>query len=420
MKRSSGIAARRIAEADARAEQLLGYARMVVSAALIIAILLAANSALRPDDPFIARQIGVGLAAMLTYFVIGASAVFLVRMGRFRPWMAWLYAAIDVMVITGNVLLGVLSSQGSSLFALAYPAALGLPIALAFGALRFRADVQVAATLATACLLVAIILSAPGGDAEIAVSLEAVTATYAVPPNMVRIVMLLSTGFLIAIAVWRGRRLLESAVSEAEARANLTRFLPEGVADDMSDEAVSRLRAGRRAKVGVLFIDIRGFTAMADGMAPEAAGAILADYRAHVLDAATAHNGVVDKFIGDGALLLFGLETETSGAQNALRAAETLARQFEGGDYRVGIGVHFGEAMIGAVGDERRLEFTVIGDVVNIASRIEQMTKDLRETALCSAETITAAGDGQRRWAAVGAQEVRGRREPLEIWALRG
>ncbi|MEO1612447.1 MAG: adenylate/guanylate cyclase domain-containing protein, partial [Pseudomonadota bacterium] len=151
-----------------------------------------------------------------------------------------------------------------------------------------------------------------------------------------------------------------------------------------------------------------------EDMGPEASGDMLTTYRASVLDAVGAHGGVVDKFIGDGALVLFGLG-ERDGAADAVAAAETLARRLKDAPYRVGIGLHYGEAMVGAVGDDRRLEFTVIGDVVNVASRIEALTKEEESVALASAEAL---GEAPREgWRALGARSLRGRGAEVEIFA---
>lgn len=416
MSRKS-LAEHRIAEADAAAERLLGYARMAVSVALIAAILFAANSEFRPDNPFIDRQIAVGVGAMSAYFFIGLSAVLLVRAGRFRPWMAWAYAAADVSIIAGNVMLGVVFSGGSSLLALSFPAAFGIPITLAFGALRLRFDVQIVSTLAVAALVILILFSAPGDETDVETALASVAATYAFPPNLIRVVMLLSTGFLIAIAVARARRLLERIVAETEAKANLTRFLPAEIAQDMRDEALAGLRAGRRAEVGVLFIDIRGFTSLSEEKTPEAVGALLTAYRGAILDIAATHGGVVDKFIGDGALVIFGVDEPDAAAANAMAAAAALVRRFAAEPYRVGVGVHYGEAVIGAIGDDRRLEFTAIGPAVNLASRVEQMTKETGDVALATAEAVSAA-NGAPAWRDIGLRAVRGLDAPVALWAL--
>lgn len=411
----ASLAERRFAEADAEAEKLLGYVRMGVATLLAASILMAALSADRPEDAILARRLVFAMIGMAAYFIVGLAAILIVRAGRYRPWVAWATALCDVSLILWNFYGGVAFAGVDPLFAMALPAAFMVPLVLTFGALRFRPEIQIAATVFAIVALSWVVFSAPAPDFDPVASMLQVKTSYGVPPNGIRIVIVLSLGLIVALAVWRARRLLERVIAETEARANLTRFLPEGVADDMSDEAVARLRQSRRASIGVMFVDIRGFTTLAERLGPEASSELLTDYRAAILDAARDHDGVVDKFIGDGALVLFGLG-ERDGAADAVAAAEALARQFKDASYRVGIGVHYGEAMVGAVGDDRRLEFTVIGDVVNVASRIEALTKEEGVAALASSAAIGAAGrDG---WRSLGVRRLRGRSAEIELCAF--
>ena len=127
-------------------------------------------------------------------------------------------------------------------------------------------------------------------------------------------------------------------------------------------------------------------------------------FRRRVMRAAAQHGGVVDKFIGDGALILFGVPAEShDDAARALACGRTLFDLVErwnekrGFDppVRIGVGIHQGEVFCGVVGDEARLEFTVLGEAVNIAARIEQATKTLERSFLASREVVEAAGEAR-------------------------
>lgn len=411
------LASQRIAEADAAAEKLLGYVRMAVALALGLSILVAALSPDRPDDAVLLRRLLFGGIGMSAYFALGLLAVLLVRSRRYAPWMAWGAAAADVVLIAWNIYGPIGFSGIQGIYALAFPAAMMVPLVLTFGALRFRADVQIASTVLMTLLIAVIIFAGPSdapdpGDAPVQLAL-----VFGAPPNAIRLVMILAVGLIVAIAVWRARRLLERVVAEAEARANLTRFLPAGVGGDMSDASLADLRTGRIVETAILFIDIRNFTEKSAAMRPEDVTGFLTRYRQTILTVAEAHHGVVDKFIGDGALVLFGLDRSAQdGASDALSAAEALYRAFEG-DVSVGVGVHCGDVFVGAVGDDRRLEFTVLGDAVNIASRIESLTKDIGAPVLASEASISAAGD-PAGWRALGTFEVRGQSDPIAVRAL--
>ncbi|MGI9426182.1 MAG: adenylate/guanylate cyclase domain-containing protein, partial [Hyphomicrobiaceae bacterium] len=379
-------ASRMLRRADAEAEGLLGLVRMAVALALGAALLLAINAPARPDSDVLDRQILLGVTVIASYFFVGLAASLIVRAGHYRPWMAWITAFLDVVLICSSVWLSTVNSGTSSLFAFIFPSALMVPLMLTFGSLRFRPLIQVAITLLTGALCLVILFSDPLSDPDGGQILQTLGLVYGVPPNLVRIVMIMSTGFVIALAVWRARRLLERVAREAEQRINLTRFLPHGIAHDMTDESMQRLRAGRHATVALMFIDIRGFTHLAETMSPEAASQLLGEYRSHIMDVVEGHGGIVDKFIGDGALILFGLSPASDNtAGRAVNAATALmARIAEWNQRRsaqnefpieVGIGLHLGDVVIGAIGDQRRLEFTVIGDEVNVAARVEQSTK---------------------------------------------
>ena len=132
----------------------------------------------------------------------------------------------------------------------------------------------------------------------------------------------------------------------------------------------------------MLFADIRGFTSWAEGRDPAEVGGFVTEYRIRVQKAARETGGMVDKFIGDGAMLLFDGE---GAPHRALDCARRLSDEMhdwsdarqreERSAVHVGIGLHWGEVFSGVVGDEDRLEYTALGDTVNIAARLEQMTK---------------------------------------------
>jgi adenylate cyclase len=144
-------------------------------------------------------------------------------------------------------------------------------------------------------------------------------------------------------------------------------------------------------------------------MDPAQLAVFITSFRRRVLRASALHGGVVDKFTGDGALILFGVPGgQPDDARRALACGRTLLRligrwndkrQFDP-PVRIGIGIHTGDVFCGVVGDESRLEFTVVGETVNLASRIEQATKAVDCAMLASKETVTAA-DEEGIWAEV-------------------
>lgn len=213
-----------------------------------------------------------------------------------------------------------------------------------------------------------------------------------------------------------------AALAEVRKRGRLARFLPAEVSSRLADDDRG-LRAGRIGPATVVFIDIRGSTTLAERLPPAALSTLLTRFRGAVSGAARRHGGMVDKFIGDGALVVFGALDGDAGAPAAalafaedLRAA--LARPAaEGPDVRVGIGIHHGEVFCGIVGTEDRQEFTVLGDTVNVASRIEAATKRFATDLLVSDAVLHAAGADRAGWRALAAEPLRGRREPVVLHA---
>jgi adenylate cyclase len=197
----------------------------------------------------------------------------------------------------------------------------------------------------------------------------------------------------------------------------------------VSPAVVDRLlQAGVKSEVRqvcVMFVDIRGFTAFAEDKSPGAVVDYLNAVFERIVESVNAHHGIVNKFLGDGCMAIFGAPLDEGNAcRNAVDAAlEILAKvdaEVAAGRLhptRLGIGMHTGQVVIGNVGGRRRKEYTVIGDVVNVASRVEALNKDLGSRLLITEEVWTAAGDGltavQR-----APLTVRGREAPVQIYEL--
>jgi adenylate cyclase len=226
-----------------------------------------------------------------------------------------------------------------------------------------------------------------------------------------------------AFGMGRARALLVRAVTETSHRASLSRFLPTEIAHLVEPHRLEEWRRGRRQEVAILFVDMRDSTALAEHTDPTRLSVFLASFRRRVLRAVEANGGVVDKFIGDGALIVFGVpEPRPDDARRALACARELLRQLDRWNakrdfdppLRIGIGIHTGQVYCGLVGDDTRLEFTVLGDAVNVAARIEAATKQFTLPLLASQPVVAAAGELDR-WRVVSVEQLRGRAEPLPL-----
>lgn len=295
---------------------------------------------------------------------------------------------------------------------------------------------------------VAWILDQPGSytlgrNAMTAHGSEAWLATYLDPyfvdlvAESQRLVALVLASAILAVAAWQSRELARREVAAERQRAGLARYFSPNMIDELvaSADGPGQVRA---QSVAVLFIDIVGFTRLAESQAPEAVIALLRDFDARVTTTVFEHRGTLDKFLGDGAMATFG--TPRAGPRDATNAAACAiallgavasmneARRSRGEEpVSVGIGVHYGPVVVGDVGDERRLEFAVVGDTVNVASRLERSTRRLG-TALLVSEALVEAmrrEDAESVPASVVRFEraailpIRGREGRVPAWKLR-
>lgn len=213
-------------------------------------------------------------------------------------------------------------------------------------------------------------------------------------------------------------------------RATLGRYVSEEVAQLIADQPddFSHALRGERREVAVLFADLRGFTSWIEHAEPEAFIAQLNAYFTAIVDCVLEHGGTLQKFIGDAVLAAWG-DTRTASAESDCRQAVAAALAMQAAlenlnagwreqgqpPLRIGIGLHHGTVMVGNVGHPRRLEFTVMGDAVNVAARLESANRQL-ETEILVSRTVRTAAAAHFTFLPVGPVQLKGRREPVAIY----
>jgi adenylate cyclase len=251
------------------------------------------------------------------------------------------------------------------------------------------------------------------------------------PPDLyyhsVRSVIILICGMLAGAVGVQLRRQFEASILAATARDRITNLFGQHV----SPQVVERLMTEGAAtgsevrRVAVMFVDFRSFTAGASTRTPQEVVDRLDGAFAVLVDILDRHGGIVNKFLGDGFLALFGAPFDAgNAAQHAVAAAremlEANARVNQAASWplRIGIGIHVGEVVAGNIGSPRRKEYTVIGDTVNFAARLEALNKDFNSQFLISAAVHDALGEECRDAIALGEVPVRGYDRPVTVWKL--
>jgi adenylate cyclase len=215
--------------------------------------------------------------------------------------------------------------------------------------------------------------------------------------------------------------------ARAEAVAQFSRFLNPHVVRELLERGGIG-SAGQTREVTLLFSDIRGFTTLSESRKPEEVVELINRYFSLQVDVVFRHGGTLDKFIGDCIMALWGAPLDDpQHARNAVACALDMADTLqafkrelgaEDLDFDVGIGLHSGPAVVGFIGSQKKREYTAIGDTVNLASRIEGLTKDAKRRILVSRETMERCGDAFD-FVSCGTFPVKGRAQPVELFEPR-
>lgn len=352
--------------------------------------------------------IGTGVAFFSAY---SFAVEWLTRDRKYRPWLKYVSIAVDHTVLVG-LALGYLRS--------------GVDIGLPAGAVQ--------ALLASSVVLFTILGALRLGRATLVYSavvgvLAAVIIALSGPlplPNLA----LFASVIIVAAGVLTGAVSSRTAALflRLRQRERLMRFLSRDLVDRIDAGAIPVELGGRTRTVTVLISDIRGFTSFSEALDPQAVVALLNEYFTRMTAIVYAQGGTVDKFMGDGLLAVFGTPVEhPDHAARALQAARAMLDQVEllnveltrqrRAPLEIGIALHTGPAVCGIIGSPERMEYTVIGDTVNVTSRLEALNKEYGTRVIFTEETVAAAGLGVDA-RPLGEAALRGRAASLRIYTL--
>lgn len=412
-------------QAELDAEKISAAVRLVIFATLAVAVLAAGGSAGSS-----------GLAGLLVGFYGVGGLVSLAPTWRriFHPAIPYLFVTFDVVLVAAQVLMLARMMGMPSGSAFAVPAAALIFVILIHASMRFRPWLVVYGAILYAVLVevgARLMPEQPAAAMHDMMTMMHEGMAGFLNLQVLPIILIALAALTLFVINRRTQRLLVESLRSAARTARLSRFFsPNLVAQLASDDTEGAL-TGRRQPVAVLFVDIRGFTALGETMSPDELSVFLSEYRQRLTEPVFRHDGTVDKFIGDAIMAVFGSPLQRSDdaaravncALDILTAAERWSddRQAAGlKPVRIGIGGHYGEVFAGAVGGQQLLEYTVIGDTVNVAERLERLSRSVDSDLVLSRDLLQAAGETERRikWRELPPQELKGHRQLVEAVCL--
>ena len=245
--------------------------------------------------------------------------------------------------------------------------------------------------------------------------------------HVTRSAVLLAAGLLAGYAGATIKSHFRRALAAASARDRVTNLFGQHVSPRVVERlvAIGAAELSEMRSVCVMFVDIRSFTTAARTRTPAEVVERLDDVFEILVEIVDRHNGIVNKFLGDGLLAIFGAPIDDPlEAANAVAAAREMLMSIDASNVghswpiRLGIGIHIGQAVAGTVGSQRRKEYTVIGDTVNLASRLESLNKEVGSQLIVSDAVREAARDAIGEALPLGPVPVRGYAEPVTVWRL--
>lgn len=373
------------------------------------------------------------------FLVVTLIRLYLAYRGRLSAPLLYLSVLIDMTLLLGMIWSFHLQYEQPPPFYLKSPTLLYVFVFIALRALRFEARYVITAGIVAAAGWAAMAFYAALAPGQTGV----VTRDYVLylTSNSVlrgaefeKVIIILAVTGIIAAAIHRAHKLLIKAAAEGAAHHDLSRFFsPEIAKKIITAEQEVAAGTGQVRDAAILMVDIRGFTRLSTAIKPDDLVCLLAEYQSRLVPVIQRHGGTIDKFMGDGIMATFGASlTSPTYAADALKAVDdimesadawsTALRQDNKPELKLGAAVATGRIIFGAVGDETRMEYTVIGAAVNLAAKLEKHTKSEGVRALCTAAALDIAlRQGYQPVSTLEqrkARRIEGVAEPIDIVVL--
>jgi adenylate cyclase len=380
-----------IRQHDAESERFIGWAQLGV--VLFFGALYAISP--RPDDAAVIGPVPFALALYLVFTTIRLVLSYRIVL---PGWFLVASMLLDVTMLLGVIWSFHLQYGQPAPFYLKVPTFSYIFVFIALRALRFDARFVIGTGIFAALGWMALTLYAVH-DSGMAVTRSFVTYissnSILIGAEVDKVVAILVVTAVLALVIRRAGLILAHAVKEQVRAGDMVRFLPRDVAHVItSGQEVVRPGDAEEREAAVLIIDLRGFTRFCTTMSPRDVVAILVDFHKRIVPIITGHDGVVDKYMGDGVMATFGAARHSpTAAADALRALQAIMAESERWQEtlvlpedcvapRVNAAMAAGPVVFAALGDEERLEFTIIGEAVNLCTKLEKHNKVEKSSAL--------------------------------------
>lgn len=360
-------------------------------------------------------------ATFLSYLALVAILVVVVKTGRWHPILRFVNTAAQITMLTMFLYIG--TKEKGPTFALTTALPMLYCLAISITAFRLSPWLSFFAGVLAAVEIVALYawFMAP----KLTPQMVEINPALGWPAMLARVIVLFAIGIACAVAANTLRRQIKKQTADQGRIHLLERTFGRLVAPEVARQILEDenwMKPSRRDAV-IMFADLQGFTKYSEGKSPEEVADFLNRCWSVAADIVEKHGGVINKYLGDGFLAIFGVPlelvaAEKSAAATAAELDEALSPILHPENLNLCIGLHAGPMIVGGIGSESRCEFTVIGSTVNLASRIEALNRPL-ETRCLTSEPVAAKIAGDWDLEHRGGHRVKGVADEVNVFELR-
>lgn len=412
-----------IREQQDSSERLIGWIQITIL--LVFAFLYFATPKISPEN-VIFRPVPIFLSF---YFAFTCMRLYFAYKTSLASWILVLSVVVDMGLLIGLIWSFHIQYMQPPSFYLKAPTLLYVFIFIALRALRFGPGyVLLSGIVGAAGWLLLVWIAVTEGNGMSVVTRDFVmhmtSNKILIGAEVDKIVSILLVAIILTLAIARGRRLLVTSIVEATTAKNLSHFVPESVATQIKNTAGPLIDAQTETReASILFVDLVSFTTLAEQLSPEQLIATLNEYFSLISEPIERNNGVINQFQGDAILASFNLPTEddnhaSSAIAAALEIEDILSKhKFYGGlELSIRAGINTGTVVGGFVGTPNRLSYTVYGDDVNIAARLQELSKQRSVSNLISLRTMQLSNHDMFEFTSKGSELLRGRKTEIQVY----